>query len=356
MLENVEKIKELKIAIEGSLENVKTINELNDIKIKYLGKKGSINELTSIMSTLNIEEKKEFGKLLNELKTNVNNLIEEKKNTIELEELNKKLSNEVIDITLPSTKINSCSLHPLTRVINDLEELFISMGYDVVEGPEVEQDLYNFEKLNLPKDHPARDAQDTFYINPEILLRTQTSGVQARTMDANKEKTPIRIICPGKVYRRDADDATHSHQFMQLEALVVDKNISVAHLKGTLEMVAKHLFGNDRKVRLRPSFFPFTEPSFEVDVSCFKCNGNGCSICKDTGWIEVLGSGEVHPNVLRDCGYDPEVYTGFAIGIGIERVAMLKYGITDIRNFYTNDLRFLNDFNRIDGGSNNESK
>lgn len=350
MKENIEKTKEIKISIEGSLENVKTINDLNDVKIKYLGKKGSISELTSIMASLSVEEKKEFGKLLNDLKNDVSNLIEEKRKVLEIEELNKKLSNEIIDITLPSTKIKATSLHPLTRVINELEDLFVSMGYDVVEGPEIEQDLYNFEKLNLPKDHPARDAQDTFYINSEMLLRTQTSGVQARTMDNNKEKTPIRIICPGKVYRRDADDATHSHQFMQMEALVVDKNISVAHLKGTLEVIARKLFGEDRKVRLRPSFFPFTEPSFEVDVTCFKCGGEGCSICKDTGWIEILGSGEVHPNVLRDCGYDPEIYTGFAIGIGIERVAMLKYGITDIRNFYTNDLRFLNDFNRVDGG------
>jgi len=230
------------------------------------------------------------------------------------------------------------------------------MGYDVVDGPEIESDLYNFEKLNLPKEHPARDAQDSFYITDEHLLRTQTSGVQARTMDANKEKTPIRMICPGKVYRRDDDDATHSHQFMQLEALVVDKNISVANLKATLEIIAKKLFGEDREIRLRPSFFPFTEPSFEVDVSCFKCGGNGCSICKDTGWIEVLGSGQVHPNVLRDSGYDPEIYTGFAIGLGIERIAMLKYGITDIRNFYTNDLRFLNDFNRVDGGDSDALK
>lgn len=350
MKEYIQKINEIKSDIMDELQNLNNMNDLNELKVKYLGKKGKINELTSLMSKLDIEQKKEFGKLLNELKDNVNHMLEETKNNIEQELLNQKLKNEIIDITLPATKIEAGSTHPLTRIINELEDIFVSMGYDVVEGPEIEQDLYNFEKLNLPKDHPARDAQDTFYINPEMLLRTQTSGVQARTMDANKEKTPIRMICPGKVYRRDADDATHSHQFMQMEALVVDKDISVAHLKGTLEVVAKRLFGEDRKVRLRPSFFPFTEPSFEVDVTCFKCGGKGCSICKDTGWIEILGSGEVHPNVLRDCGYDPEVYTGFAIGIGIERVAMLKYGITDIRNFYTNDLRFLKDFDRIDGG------
>ena len=295
-------------------------------------------------------KKKEFGKTLNEFKTNINSLFESKKEIIEKKELEQKLESEKIDITLPATKLSVGNIHPLTRTIEEIEEIFMSMGYDVVEGPEIEQDLYNFEKLNLPKNHPARDAQDTFYIDGiETMLRTQTSDVQARTMDANKEKGPIRMICPGKVYRRDDDDATHSHQFMQLEALVVDKDISVANLKATLETVIKKLFGDDREIRLRPSFFPFTEPSFEVDVTCFKCGGKGCSICKDTGWIEVLGSGEVHPNVLRNCGYDPDKYTGFAIGMGIERITMLKYGITDIRNFYTNDLRFIKDFDRVGG-------
>ena len=236
------------------------------------------------------------------------------------------------------------------RVKREIEEIFISMGYDIVSGPIVESDLYNFEKLNLPKGHPARDAQDSFYIEDEsILLRTQTSPVQARVMDANNEKGPIRILCPGKTFRRDDDDATHSHQFSQIEGLVIGDNISLADLKGTLEEFAKKMFGEDRSLRFRPSFFPFTEPSFEVDVSCFKCGGKGCSICKGTGWIEILGSGVVHPNVLKNCGYDPEKYTGFAFGIGQERVAMLKYGINDIRSFYTNDTRFLNDFNRMDG-------
>ena len=302
------------------------------------------------MKELSVDEKKEFGKTLNEFKTNINSLFESKKEIIEKKELEQKLESEKIDITLPATKLSVGNIHPLTRTIEEIEEIFMSMGYDVVEGPEIEQDLYNFEKLNLPKNHPARDAQDTFYIDGiETMLRTQTSDVQARTMDANKEKGPIRMICPGKVYRRDDDDATHSHQFMQLEALVVDKDISVANLKATLETVIKKLFGDDREIRLRPSFFPFTEPSFEVDVTCFKCGGKGCSICKDTGWIEVLGSGEVHPNVLRNCGYDPDKYTGFAIGMGIERITMLKYGITDIRNFYTNDLRFIKDFDRVGG-------
>ena len=342
---------ELKTKILEELKSVTNTKELNELKTNYFGKKGPINELSSTMKDLSIDEKKEFGMKLNAFKEELNNIINTKKEELETKELEEKLNNEKIDITLPSTNINVGSIHPLERVIEEIEEIFISMGYDVVEGPEIETDEYCFEKLNLPKNHPARDAQDTFYIeDEEILLRTQTSGVQARTMDDNKEKSPIRIICPGKVYRRDDDDATHSHQFMQLEALVVDKDISVANLKGTLDILIKKLFGEDREVRLRPSFFPFTEPSFEVDVSCSKCNGTGCAICKETGWIEVLGSGEVHPNVLRNCGYDPDVYTGFAIGMGIERIAMLKYGITDIRSFYTNDLRFLKDFDRIDGG------
>ena len=222
------------------------------------------------------------------------------------------------------------------------------MGYDVLEGPEVESDLYNFEMLNLPKGHPARDTQDSFYITEDKLLRTQTSPVQVRTMLSNIEKTPIRIICPGKTYRKDNDDATHSHQFTQIEGLVVDKNISMSDLKGTLQIFAKKMFGNEREIRFRPSYFPFTEPSIEVDVSCFNCGGNGCAICKNTGWIEILGAGMVHPNVLNMCGYDSEKFTGFAFGIGPERIAMLKYGITDIRNFYTNDMRFLKEFDKVE--------
>ena len=356
MKEKMKKIENIRKEITESLETIEQLKELTNIKITYLGKKGPINELSQSMKELSIEDKKVLGKALNDFKTEITNLINEKEEYLKQKELQEKLEKEKIDITLPAAKLTVGGIHPLIRTVEEIENIFMSMGYDVVEGPEVEQDLYNFEKLNLPKGHPARDAQDTFYIeDEEILLRTQTSGVQARTMDANTEKGPIRIICPGKVYRRDDDDATHSHQFMQLEALVVDKNISVANLKGTLEEVIRKLFGEDREIRLRPSFFPFTEPSFEVDVTCFKCGGKGCSICKDTGWIEVLGSGEVHPNVLRNCGYDPEVYTGFAIGIGIERIAMLKYGITDIRSFYTNDMRFLNDFNRV-GGNSNEIK
>ena len=351
-----DKINELKKEFEVKVNEVKTMKELNDLKTLYLGKKGPVAELSGMMRELSVEEKKEFGSLLNGLKQDLNLSINDVRTRLEEEELNRRLESEKIDITLPSTKVNFGSVHPLTKVIDEIEELFISMGYDVVEGPEVETDMYNFEKLNLPKGHPARDAQDSFYITEELLLRTQTSPIQARVMDANTEKTPIRIICPGKVYRRDDDDATHSHQFTQIEGLVVDKDISLAHLKGTLEVFAKKLFGEDREIRLRPSFFPFTEPSLEVDVSCSKCGGSGCPVCKGTGWIEILGSGMVHPNVLRNCGYDPEVYTGFAFGMGPERVAMLKYGISDIRAFYTNDMRFLNDFNRVEGSDYNASK
>ena len=351
-----EKIDSIREKLLKELKDINDLKSLNDLKVLYMGKKGPISELSSMMGTLSIEEKKEFGKALNDLKNEVNNLLDNKKKILEEEELNKKLETEKIDITLPSTKLHVGGTHPITKVLDEVEELFISMGYDVVEGPEIEQDLYNFEKLNLPKGHPARDSQDSFYITEEMLLRTQTSSVQARTMEKNIEKGPIRMICPGKTYRRDNDDATHSHQFTQIEGLVIDENISLADLKGTLEIFAKKMFGEDRVIRFRPSFFPFTEPSIEVDVTCFKCGGVGCPLCKGTGWIEILGAGMVHPNVLRDSGYDPDKYTGFAFGIGPERVAMLKYGINDIRNFYTNDVRFLNDFNRVIGGDNDASK
>ncbi len=336
------------------LKEVKNLSDLNDVRVLFLGKKGKIQEKMSLMSTLSNEEKKSFGQEINLLKEEITNLIEELKFSLEQKELSEKLSKDKIDISLPGTKIVKGSKHPLNKVIEEVEELFISMGYDVVTGPEIEKDLYNFEKLNLPKDHPARDAQDSFYLTEEYLLRTQTSPVQARTMENNLEKGPIRIICPGKVYRRDNDDATHSHQFHQIEGLVIDENISLAHLKGTLEVFAKRMFGNEREIRFRPSFFPFTEPSIEVDVSCFKCNSKGCSICKNTGWIEILGAGMVHPNVLLAGGYDPNKYKGFAFGMGPERIAMLKYGISDIRHFYSNDIRFLNDFNRIEGGVDSE--
>ena len=344
----LEDIKKLKIELDEELSNVNSMNELNDLRIKYLGKKSKIQEFSMMMRYLSVEEKKECGKLMNEFKTYAESEMSELKLKLEQKQLEEKLQNERIDVTLPATKIKVGGVHPITKVINDVEELFISMGYDVLDGPEVESDLYNFEMLNLPKGHPARDTQDSFYITEDTLLRTQTSPIQVRTMLSNTEKTPIRVICPGKTYRKDNDDATHSHQFHQIEGLVVDENISMSDLKGTLEIFAKRMFGEKREIRFRPSHFPFTEPSIEVDVTCASCNGKGCNICKNTGWIEILGAGMVHPNVLNMCGYDSNKYTGFAFGIGPERIAMLKYGISDIRNFYTNDLRFLKEFDRVE--------
>ena len=344
----LEEISKLKNEFDKELYNTNSLNELSDLKVKYLGKKSKIQEFSSSMRDLSIDEKKEVGRMINEFKNYLENVFTNKRIELEKIEIEEKLEKEAIDITLPATNIRVGSIHPITKIVNEVEDLFVSMGYDVLEGPEVESDLYNFEMLNLPKGHPARDTQDSFYITEDKLLRTQTSPVQVRTMLSNIEKTPIRIICPGKTYRKDNDDATHSHQFTQIEGLVVDKNISMSDLKGTLQIFAKKMFGNEREIRFRPSYFPFTEPSIEVDVSCFNCGGNGCAICKNTGWIEILGAGMVHPNVLNMCGYDSEKFTGFAFGIGPERIAMLKYGITDIRNFYTNDMRFLKEFDKVE--------
>ncbi len=350
MKEALEKIKNIKEFISTELNNIHNLNDCNELRIKYLSKKGMIGELSTIMSSLDIEGKKEFGKELNELKNYVNELLENKKKELELEQLNQKLEQEKIDITLPSKKIKKGSKHPMTRVTEDFEDLFVSMGYTVYEGPEIESDENCFQKLNLPIGHPARDAQDTFYLKDEYdnyLLRSQTSTAQVHAMEENTEKGPIRIVCPGKVYRRD-EDATHSHQFMQIEGLVIDENVSMADLKGTLELFCKKILGEKTSVRFRPSYFPFTEPSVEVDVTCFKCGGKGCNLCKETGWIEVLGAGMVHPNVLEMSGYDSKKYQGFAFGTGIDRFAMFKYGIPDIRTIYGNDLRFLEEFNRKD--------
>jgi phenylalanyl-tRNA synthetase alpha chain len=348
-MEKEEKIKNLKISFDSVLSGITDLRELNDLKITYLGKKSEITELSKSLGSLDEIERKEMGASLNELRNYINDSIDSLKVKMELDIINSKLESEAVDVTLPSTNITIGSAHPLERTIEDIEQLFISMGYDIVEGPEVEQDLYNFEMLNLPKGHPARDAQDSFYITEEMLLRSQTSPVQVRTMLANEKKEPIRILCPGKTYRRDSDDATHSHQFTQIEGLVVDKNISLADLKGTFDVLAKHLFGKSRETRFRPSFYPFTEPSVELDTSCFNCGGKGCNICKGTGWVTIGGAGVVHPNVLRMSGYDPEVYTGFAFGMGVERIAMLKYGITDIRTFYNNDLRSIMQFDKKGG-------
>ncbi len=342
-----EKVKNLKQEALEKISKSKNLKEVSELKVIYLGKKGPINELTSYLKELNNEEKKEFGKVLNELKTEISEKLEEKINFYTEEELKEKLNKEQIDITLPGTKIPVGSPNILERIIEEVESVFMSMGYDVVDGPEVEEDKFNFELLNIPKGHPARDAQDTFYLqDEEILLRSQTSPVQARTMLAAGGNKPVRMICPGKTYRRDDDDATHSHQFMQIEGLLVDKKVSLSDLKGTMDVVFKKLFGKDCETRFRPSYYQFTEPSVETDISCFACKGKGCSLCKNTGWITVSGAGIVHPNVLRNCGYDPSVWTGFAFGFGAERLAMLKYGINDIRTFYNTDLREIRTFDR----------
>ncbi len=344
-----DKVLEIKNDIDKDIESVNNKKDLNELKIKYMAKSGVITMFSQNIKDVPNEEKKEFGMLLNEIKNYFNEKHDKLNNHFLEEELNEKLESEKIDVTLPGFKQSVGAPHILEKLVEDIEEVFMSMGYDVEEGPEVERDLYNFEMLNLPKGHPARDAQDTFYIqDDEILLRSQTSPVQVRTMLKSVGKDHIRIICPGKTYRRDDDDATHSHQFMQLEGLLVDKEISLADLKGTMDLMAKHLFGNERQTRFRPSFYPFTEPSVEYDISCFNCGMSGCPVCKHTGWITVGGAGVVHPNVLRMGGFDPEKYQGFAFGFGVERLAMLKYGINDIRTFYLNDLRVNKQFERID--------
>lgn len=342
-----EKIKQIRVKAEDEISKIETIHDLNEVKVKILGKKGELTEILRGMGSLSSEERPVIGNLVNKVRDEIEGLITSKETELKKKELQEKLQSEKIDVTLPATKVKRGSKHPLNRIIEEVEDLFVSMGYDVVSGPELETDEYCFERLNLPKGHPARDMQDSFYITTEYLLRTQTSAVQARAMMANTEKTPIRIIVPGKTYRRE-DDATHSHQFNQVEGLVVDKNISFADLKGTLEIFMRKMLGENTQLRFRPSYFPFTEPSYEVDVTCFKCGGKGCNLCKQTGWIELLGSGVVHPNVLRMNGYDPDVYSGFAFGTGLDRLAMFKYGITDMRLLYTNDVKFLSQFDRKD--------
>ena len=344
------KIEEVKKLLEEDMNKVTSLAELNELKNKYLSKTGLITILNSEIKNVPNEEKKEYGMKVNEVRTLFSEFYDSKKNEYEIALLNEKLAKEAIDITLPSKKIKRGSKHPMTRITEQFEDLFVSMGYTVYEGPEIESDENCFQKLNLPKGHPARDAQDTFYLENEyeaFLLRSQTSTGQVRVMEANVEKGPIRIVCPGKVYRRD-EDATHSHQFMQIEGLVIDENVSMADLKGTLELFCKKLLGEKTNVRFRPSFFPFTEPSVEVDVTCFKCGGKGCPLCKQTGWIEVLGAGMVHPNVLEMSGYDSTKYQGFAFGTGMDRFAMFKYGIPDIRTIYGNDIRFIEQFDRKD--------
>ncbi|MBO1004528.1 phenylalanine--tRNA ligase subunit alpha [Pseudogracilibacillus auburnensis] len=341
MQEQLQRLEKEAVEKVSQTENVK---DLQEVQVAYLGRKGSITEVLRGMGKLSKEERPVIGELANKVRAAIQEAIDEKKELLEQAELEKQLEKETIDVTLPGRPVNFGGTHILTSIIEEIEDLFIGLGYEVREGPEVETDYFNFEALNLPQGHPARDMQDSFYLTNELLMRTHTSPVQARTMRSLNGNEPVRMICPGKVYRRDSDDATHSHQFTQIEGLYVDKNVRMSDLKGTLDLFAKKMFGKDREIRLRPSFFPFTEPSVEMDISCKVCSGKGCSVCKQTGWIEILGAGMVHPKVLEMAGYDPNVYTGFAFGMGPDRIAMLKYGIDDIRRFYTNDIRFLKQF------------
>lgn len=341
-----ERLQELETEALGKVESASTLADLQDIRVAYLGKKGPITEVLRGMGKLSKEERPVIGELANKVRETIASELDGKKAKLEAAELEKKLEAETIDVTLPGRPVKVGGSHILTSINEEIEDLFIGMGFEVREGPEVETDYYNFEALNLPKGHPARDMQDTFYVTEELLMRTHTSPVQARTMGQFKGSQPVKMICPGKVYRRDTDDATHSHQFTQVEGLYVDKDVRMSDLKGVLNRFAKQMFGEDREIRLRPSFFPFTEPSVEMDISCKVCNGKGCSVCKGTGWIEILGGGMTHPRVLEMAGYDPEVYSGFAFGIGLERIAMLKYGVDDIRHFYTNDVRFLKQYHK----------
>ena len=340
-----QKFEELRNNAKKDLENFSDcLQELILLRNKYLAKKGLIPLMMNNIK--DVEDKKAFGELYNSCKNDVEALFNAKISELEAKKLNEELKKEKIDITLPGNNYDRGVANPFYKVINEIEDIFLGMGYSIETGPEVDFDKYVFELLNIPHDHPARDMQDTLYIDNNLLLRSHTSSVQAHVMEKAKGK-PIKIICPGKTYRRDNDDMTHSHQFAQVEGLVIDKNINLGNLKATLELFAQKMFSKDTKVRFRSSFFPFTEPSVEVDISCFNCKGKGCNICKGSGWIEILGAGMVHPNVLRMSGYDPEVYSGFAFGIGIERVTMLKYGILDIRKFYQSDLKFIAEFKKV---------
>lgn len=340
-----EQLEELKSQTLAKIEAAKELAAVETIRVETLGKKGPITEVLRGMRDLSAEERPKVGAFANEIRDMLTSAVEKRKAELTELALEKKLTEEALDVTLPGKQVSHGSRHVLTQIMEEIEDTFVGMGYQVIEGTEVESDHYNFERMNLPKDHPARDMQDTFYISDDLLLRTHTSPVQARTMEKHDfSKGALRMISPGKVFRRDTDDATHSHQFHQIEGLVVDKGITMGDLKGTLEVLLKELFGADRNIRLRPSYFPFTEPSVEVDVSCFKCGGKGCNVCKHTGWIEILGAGMVHPDVLEMSGIDSKEYSGFAFGLGPDRIAMLRYGVNDIRNFYSNDVRFLEQF------------
>ena len=326
----------------AELESAQDLKALDAVRVKYLGKKGELTAILKQMGKLSAEERPVIGQLANQIRAQIEEKLEETKTELEGKMLDQRLATETLDVTMPGKRSVLGKKHPISIVLDELKEIFMGMGFDVAQGPEVELDYYNFEALNIPKDHPARDTQDTFYINDNVVLRTQTSPMQIRVME--KQKPPIRIIAPGRVYRSDALDATHSPLFHQVEGLVVDKNITMADLKGTLEVFVKRLYGEDSVVRFRPHHFPFTEPSAELDVQCFNCHGEGCRLCKGEGWIEILGCGMVHPKVLENCGIDPEEYSGFAFGIGLERLVMRRYNIDDLRLFYENDVRFLNQF------------
>lgn len=340
-----EKLKAILKQALADIEAASSLEEINVVRNRYFAKKSELAALGSVIATLPVDEKKDFGREMHEVKTQIATELDKKNQTLAALELDKKLQKEAIDITLPGRGSQAGSRNPFHTIIDEITDIFLGMGYTVSDGPEVESDHNNFELLNIPKDHPSRDMQDTFYIDENTLLRTHTSAVQAHEMQASKGQ-PIRIICPGKTYRRDDDDATHSHQFAQIEGLAIDKGLNIGNLKSTLELFVKKMFGEKREIRLRSSFFPFTEPSVEIDITCANCGGKGCAMCKDTGYIEILGGGMVNPRVLELNGYDPKEYSGYAFGIGIERVAILRYGIDDIRKFYQNDVRFLHQFKK----------
>ena len=337
-----EQLEKIKAQAMQALESVSDLKLLDELRVKYLGKKGELTAVLRGMGALSPEERPKIGALANQVHEQIEEKLQSKIDELSAKLQNEKLKAEEIDVTIPGRRRETGKLHPLSTVLDRVKDIFIGMGFSIAEGPDVELDYYNFEALNIPKNHPARDTQDTFYINENVLLRTQTSPVQVRVME--QTKPPIRVIAPGRVYRSDAVDATHSPLFHQIEGLVVDKGITMGDLKGTLEVFAKALYGEGAKIRFRPHHFPFTEPSAEVDVSCFVCNGTGCNVCKGEGWIEILGAGMVHPKVLANCGIDPEVYSGFAFGMGLERIAMRRYDIDDLRLFFDNDLRFLKQF------------
>lgn len=338
----IERLEEIRKQAMKDIEESQGLTRLNEVRVNVLGKKGELTQILKSMKDLSAEERPVFGQKVNEVRQTIENFIEETRNKLEAAEREMQIAREELDVTLPSRKQAIGHSHPNTLALEEVERIFIGLGYEVMEGPEIEYDYYNFEALNIPENHPAKDEQDTFYVNKEIVLRTQTSPVQIRAME--RGKLPIRVLAPGRVFRSDEVDATHSPSFHQIEGLVIDKNITFSDLKGTLEVFAKELFGEETKVKFRPHHFPFTEPSAEMDVTCFKCGGKGCRFCKGSGWIEILGCGMVHPNVLTQCKIDPDEYQGFAFGVGLERIALLKYEIDDMRLLYENDERFLKQF------------